>query len=93
MANKKDLKKDVTSLTLNVLSDCILYMELYPESETEKVNDIMNGVVDLETEVRKMINNPEGDKKKHYASLKDSFFGGVTEYFGKVDELFAAKEK
>ncbi|MCF0207430.1 MAG: hypothetical protein HUK15_08380 [Bacteroidales bacterium] len=58
MASRKVLKRDIDFLTSELLSDCVLYIDLYPNQETEPVSEIINSVLLKKQEIFAKINQP-----------------------------------
>jgi hypothetical protein len=58
MANRRDLKKDLNWLTHEVISDCLIYLELHPEQEEKPVADIISKMINERNLVLSKINLP-----------------------------------
>jgi cation diffusion facilitator CzcD-associated flavoprotein CzcO len=75
MASVRKFKKEVDNQMLEVISDCLLYSGLHPDSNREELNDIIEDAVKLRNDLIGRANNPvstEGDKdiKRHYQAIK-----------------------
>ena len=79
MASRKVLKRDIDYMTSELLSDCVLYVDLYPAQPTEPVTEIINNVLLKKQEVFSKINTPTSkmEKKAVKENYKGQLIAGV----------------
>ncbi len=92
MASRKVLKRDIDFLTSELLSDCVLYVDLYPQHETEPVTEIINNVLMKKQEVFSKINTPTSKVerkavKENYKAIISEMMTAVNEGYEKLSKL------
>ncbi len=78
MANRRELKKDLNWLTNEVITDCILYLEMNPKKEEKPVAEIINNLLIKRNEALAKINMPttkmaKGEVKVMYKTVISDF--------------------
>ncbi len=92
MASRKVLKRDIDFLTSELLSDCVLYVDLYPQHETEPVTEIINNVLLKKQDVFARINIATSkmerkEVKNMYKALVGEMLTAVNEGYEKLSKL------
>ena len=83
MASRKVLKRDIDYMTSELLSDCVLYVDLYPAQPTEPVTEIINNVLLKKQEVFSKINTPTSKIEKK--AVKENYKGYISEMLTAVN--------
>ena len=88
MAKKRDVKKDIEYLTLEVVSDCFAALELYPDRKQEEIYQIMNDAVNKGNELLSKVNQKiTGDKKavkQHFKEIYTDLIKSTDEHFTRL---------
>lgn len=91
MASKRDIKKDILFFIEEVLMDCIVFQELHPDKEYPEVEDIIDSMEELYSNLIYNVNHiPEEEKKspkKHFDKLYMHLFDSVHDAFGKLSKI------
>ena len=91
MASRKVLKRDIDYMTSELLSDCVLYVDLYPAQPTEPVTEIINNVLLKKQEVFTKINTPTSKMDKK--AVKENYKGYISEMLTSVNEGYEKLSK
>jgi hypothetical protein len=91
MASRKVLKRDIDYMTSELLSDCVLYVDLYPAQPTEPVTEIINGVLLKKQEVFSKINTPTSKMEKK--AVKENYKGYISEMLTTINEGYERLSK
>lgn len=88
MASKRELKKDVNFLLDEVLETCLVHYHLKKDDQqaTEKINQIMEEIVEFRNEILYKINHPAEELEGK--SLKGWYSGLFSEMIEKTDQTF-----
>lgn len=88
MASKRDLKKDVNFLMEEVLGTCMMHYHLKKDKQEsqQKINEIMDEIVDFRNDIMYKINHPEEELKGK--TLKGWYSDLLNEMIEKTDEAF-----
>lgn len=92
MASIRNAKKDIDYLVSEVISDCYTYLYLHGDTNREKVNSIIEGVVNKRNEFIQRVNSPakEWDRKQvrtHFNGVYSDLITVVDDSFTKLSEL------
>jgi hypothetical protein len=98
MANIRTLKKEIDTCVYEVISDCLTYSALNPESNQDDVSGLISEAVMLRNNLFRKINAPfsgEDDLKlkKHFQEIRKEFTVGIDELFGRLSSLSKKKKK
>ena len=98
MASIKNLKKDIDNLIFEVISDCLIYGELHPDNNTDKVTGIISDAINLRNDLIARINNPDGKDdpklvRKYYQNIKSDLFAGMDQLCGRLSTISKKKKK
>jgi len=98
MASIRLLKKDVDNQIFEIISDCLLYMGLHPDNNTEEVTGIIEDAVELRNDLFARINDPElihdhKAYKKHLGSVTADLAAGVEKLCGSLSSVSKVKKK
>lgn len=85
MASKRNVKKDISYLTYEVVSDCYTFMYLHPDKEKEKAAKIISEILQTQDELISRINHIKTKDKKE---VKQYFKQIYQDLFSKVDQSF-----
>ena len=91
MASRKVLKRDIDYMTSELLSDCVLYVDLYPAQPTEPVTEIINNVLLKKQEVFSKINTPTSKMEKK--AVKENYKGYISEMLTTINEGYERLSK
>lgn len=83
MASRKDLKRDIDCLISDLISDCLLYMDIYPDKAVGEVTEIINSVLLKKQEVFAGINTPTSKMAKK--EVKDAYKKNISEMLNCVN--------
>ncbi len=86
MANKRDLKKDLNWLTHEIISDCLIYLEINPDKEEKPVAQIIDKVIRHRTDAFKKINENISSLSKK--EIKNKYNEIVSDFFNQADSCF-----
>jgi hypothetical protein len=92
MASIRNLKKDINTLTFDMLARCYILKNSNPEISDDKLEEIVRKIVFLRNDLVQRTNHPENDAesgslKAHYRKVNEDLF----ELCGVIDELQAKK--
>jgi len=92
MANLRELKKDISYLVLELISDCFMYSDFHPGEKTDELSALVSEAVDLRNDLIARVNNPlsRDDPKAvraHYQAIKKDLITGIDTLFGKLSAL------
>lgn len=93
MASIKRLKKQITYLTEEVISNCYLASIFQGKEASEALNGIINEAAELHNKFRDAaIHCPkDANKKQYYAKLKADFINGNEDLFQKISNTCKKK--
>ncbi len=57
MANIRELKKDINLITEEVISDCLLFVDIHPKHDKQPVADIINKMIDKRNKLIYQVNH------------------------------------
>ncbi len=74
MASRKELKKDIHSITFELISECLVYKHFHPDTPDEKIDSIIENIILHRNDYLSRANKPDGRNdralvKKHYRSI------------------------
>lgn len=92
MANKREIKKDIDSLTFEVISDCFTFGALHPGSHEDEITSIISDAVILRNDLMDRVNHcvkTEDPKavKAHFNMIKKDLFTGIDRLFKRLSVL------
>ena len=84
MTSIKNLKKEINSYIMELISECFTYKYFHHEEDDDKVNSIVADLVNLRNELISRINNPDKETKSK----------GKNAYYRKIlDDLYEQSNK
>jgi hypothetical protein len=94
MANIKNLKKDISYLVHEVISDSQLYLFLNPAKHNDEVYSIVEDAVKLYNQLFDRVNHPDGKDspklvKQHYRAIREDLFEETHKLFERISRLHA----
>jgi hypothetical protein len=74
MASRKELKKEINTISSDLISECLTYKQFHPEIPDEKVDGIIKEIIRHRNEYLARANKPDGKSnpslvKKHYRAI------------------------
>lgn len=92
MASIRNLKKDLTYLVNEVISDAYVALYFQPESARDAIFDIVGKAADLNNTLLDRINHPAEKHnpslvRKHYAQIRREMTEGVETLFGELSQV------
>ncbi|MDR2358208.1 MAG: hypothetical protein LBD87_00210 [Prevotellaceae bacterium] len=87
MANIRRIKRDIDYLTNEVLSDCYLFMYLFPEKQHEAAVAIIQDAAILRKNLKERTRKVEGKTKAHFRIIFEDLLKGVDDLFRRIGEL------
>ncbi len=91
MANKRDLKKDLNWLSHEVISDCLIYLEINPDANEKSVAKIIDKLIVHRKEAFTKINEHTSQLTKK--EVKNKFNEIVKDFFNTADSCFEELSK
>jgi hypothetical protein len=98
MASVRQLKKDIDNQVFEIISDCLLYLGLHPDKNTDDISGIIEDAVNLRNDLIARVNNPDGKDnpkivRKHYQAVTSDLNSGVDNLCSRLSSLSAKKKK
>ncbi|MDR2027034.1 MAG: hypothetical protein LBQ01_05665 [Prevotellaceae bacterium] len=92
MASIKNLKKDISFLVSEVISDTQLFMFLHPKQNTDAAYSIIEDAVELHNLMYSRANHPDGKDnpklvKQHYRTLHADLLTQIHSLFERISKL------
>lgn len=74
MANKRNLKKTVNYIAGELFTECVVLKNFVPNTDEEKLTDIMGKIMDMQSHFLCRISHPEpGNIKGFYKKFHEDF--------------------
>lgn len=94
MATKRNLKKDIDYLAYEVISDCLIFLEIKGEEKSEEIYKILNDTVELRNNLIARVNHIDGKDnpklvKNHFNLLNKDLIEGIDAQFNKLSKIGA----
>ena len=94
MSSIKNLKKEIGSITYEVVSDCFGYILVNGEKNKKKALSIITETINLRNDMIYRLGHFEGEKsrlkiKAHYAKIKKDLYAGMDKSLQKLSKLSA----
>lgn len=88
MNNVRCLKKDINSLTYELVNECLTYKIFHPEASAEKIDTIVKDIITHRNELIARVNHPEGKTPKEIKAAFQGINKDIKEKFvGLLDKL------
>ncbi len=92
MAKRRELKKDISYLTSQVVEDCLLYIEFNTKANQKVVAEIINKIILKQNEVLAEINKPTSkinakEVKANYKKIIFTFLDTVNSCYEELSKL------
>ncbi len=88
MANLRVIKKDITYLINEVISDCWTFMYMYPDKKQEEVQKIISDAIELGDDLFGQVNlYPKEGARQHFKQVNQKLLSGVDDLFKRISEL------
>jgi hypothetical protein len=89
MASRRNLKKDISYLTFELISESFVYEEFHPETSPDQITDVISEIINYRNDIVYKVNHP--DKKKDTETVKKYYQNIVKEMYekfvGTLDKL------
>jgi hypothetical protein len=97
MASIRELKKDIDYLVFEVVSDCLVYSNLYPENESDEISVLISDAVEFRNDLIARVNNPDGKDnpkivKSYFKTVEKDLIAGVDKLFERLSNLSSKKK-
>mgnify|MGYP000760684618 CR=1 FL=1 len=90
--NLRVIKKDIEYFVGEFIDDCSLFVALNPHKDAEEISKIINEAVDLYNDLKDKVNNPEGNKKAYYNSIRKELFEKLDTLCEKLSDTITKAE-
>ncbi|MDR1342720.1 MAG: hypothetical protein LBK18_05640 [Prevotellaceae bacterium] len=88
MANLRKIKKDITFLVGEVVSDCYLLWSFRPNGKEQELESILLEAAELHSSLHQRVNAaPKDGVKQHYRAISGDLLREVDKLFSRVSEL------
>lgn len=88
MRNLRGIKKDIEYLTSEVISDCLVYLDMNDNAHEEEVSKIISDAFDLRDDVVVKINKyPREGAAKYFKTLETEMIASVDALFEKLSKI------
>jgi hypothetical protein len=88
MANRKSLKKDINSITGDLVTECMIYQDIAPNADIKTAQDIIKELLAINQDFINRISHTEkGKAKAYYNSLFTSFNENIVGIIEKIAKL------
>jgi hypothetical protein len=75
MASKKNLKKDVKYVTWELISECLVFQVLHPDTTEDQIMETLRKITEKHNEVMDLINSSRGKQDK--AKIRTTYTGVI----------------
>ncbi|HKM94571.1 MAG TPA: hypothetical protein VJY41_13040 [Prolixibacteraceae bacterium] len=95
MASKRDLKKDIRSITEQVIADALeMTSNLEKDADREKILEIILEITQIHNELIERVNHPDGKDnpkmiKKHFNAIIDDLMKGYSDAYEKLGKIMS----
>jgi hypothetical protein len=88
MANLRKIKKDISFLVEEVISDCCLFMSFHPGKNDAEAEAILIDAANLHNALYERVNHrPEKGAKQHCSAVSKDLLEEVDRLFGRISQL------
>ncbi len=91
MANIRNLKKDISFVTSEIIIECFTYNYLFPDKNHDELAKIISDSLEMQRELLQKINavrkNKEIPAKKQFKEIRIFFKQKVEEFVKRLNEL------
>ncbi len=91
MASRKDLKKNVSCIISELLTECLIRREYVPGTDKETVDSIISELIEADEDFTCRISHTEPGMaaKAYYRAFYSDFNKKIEELIGKIEKLGA----
>jgi hypothetical protein len=98
MASIKQLKKDIDNQVFEIISDCLLYLGLHPDNNSDEISGIIKDAVSLRNDLIARANNPDGKDnpkivRKYFQAIKGDLNAGTDKLCSRLSKKSSKKTK
>ncbi|MDR0365056.1 MAG: hypothetical protein LBH92_08595 [Bacteroidales bacterium] len=90
MATKRDVKKDILFFIEEVLIDCMIFMELHPQQEHPEIEEIIDEMEILYSDLIFQVNHIDEEGKKNLKKYFDAIYMQLLDHVHHAFEKLAA---
>lgn len=92
MANKRNLKKAIHQVTASLFTECLLFKELIPGTDSDKADSVLDEILTFQTEYISRVNCYSGKDnpkvvKSYFQKLTKDVIEEAHKLFDKINEL------
>ena len=91
MATRRNLKKDIEYITYTVVHDCMSYVDINPENNTDDVVKIITDMVSMRNDLFHRVNHQKKDTKKnvktYYKSIYEDLLNTADQSFTQLSKI------
>jgi DNA-binding GntR family transcriptional regulator len=92
MASKRNLKKDIRSITALVIADALEHASRFDNEDQEKVLDIIVSITQTHNDLIARVNHPDGKEnhklmRKHYRKIIDDLMNSYNNAYQKLGAM------
>ena len=88
MASRRNLKKVISDIIGDILSECIIYANYVPGVDEKEVSDLMLELLDIDEEFIARISHTEpGNAKKYYRAFYTDFDNRINAVIDRINNL------
>lgn len=97
MASVRQLKKDIDNQVFEVIADCLLYLGLNPEANSDDISVIIEDAVSLRNDLIARTNHPDGKEdskvlKKYFKGIEGDLNTGIDKLCKSLSSLSSKKK-
>lgn len=89
MANKRDLKREINFITVELVNECLFMRDCTPDMTDEKCNGLIDKILDIQDDFLRRTGTPDGKDnpklvKRYYRKLIQDFDAAIGEVMKEV---------
>ena len=87
MASRKNLKKQISSITFGLLSECLIRKQYIPGTDCKAIDAIISEILDTDIDFTSRISHTEpGSARKYYKAFYSDFNSRIDSILKKLEE-------
>ncbi|HZK03454.1 MAG TPA: hypothetical protein VFC94_03500 [Bacteroidaceae bacterium] len=88
MANRRLLKKNINSIIIDLITECLFYQDMVPNADVKAADDIIRELLSINNDFLSRVSHTEkGNAKAYYRALTSSFNKEIVKITDKIAEL------
>lgn len=98
MGSIRKLKKEIDSKVYEIVSDCLAFSELHPDTKADEVSGIISDTVNFRNDLMHRVNNPDKELdprgiRTHYQLINRDLDAGSDKLFERLSSVSKKKKK